>query len=112
MSLAPGTTLGTHEIVWLLGAGGMGEVSRARDTKLNRQVAIKVLPDALRVPNIATIYDLAERAPCVNRRNVDAMPDGRRVIGVMTAGALAAGESNVHVVLNWFTELTQRVALQ
>lgn len=40
------------------------------------------------------------------------MPDGRRVIGVMTAGALAAGESNVHVVLNWFTELTQRVALQ
>ena len=80
MALSPGTRLGPYEIVAPLGAGGMGEVFRARDTKLNRQVAIKVLPvpvaqDAERLarfkreaqvlaslnhPNIAAIYGFDE----------------------------------------------------
>jgi serine/threonine-protein kinase len=80
MSLAPGSRLGSHEIVGLLGAGGMGEVYLAHDTKLNRRVAIKVLAEAyasdperiarfhreaqavaaLNHSGIATIYDLAE----------------------------------------------------
>jgi serine/threonine protein kinase len=47
MRLAPGTRLGPYEIVGPLGAGGMGEVYRAKDTRLNRTVAIKVLPPAL-----------------------------------------------------------------
>ena len=47
MSLSAGTRLGPYEIVSTLGVGGMGEVYRARDTKLNRDVAIKVLPDSL-----------------------------------------------------------------
>jgi|HubBroStandDraft_5_1064220.scaffolds.fasta_scaffold00453_14 Tol biopolymer transport system component len=47
MNLAPGTKLGPYEIVSLLGAGGMGEVYRARDSRLRRDVAIKVLPQAL-----------------------------------------------------------------
>jgi len=47
MSLAPGTRLGSYEVVAPLGAGGMGEVYRARDPKLNRDVAIKILPEAL-----------------------------------------------------------------
>src|SRR6202167_504168 len=44
MALAPGTRLGTYEILGLLGAGGMGEVYRPRDPVLKREVAIKVLP--------------------------------------------------------------------
>jgi serine/threonine protein kinase/Tol biopolymer transport system component len=80
MSLALGTKLGCYEIRSQLGAGGMGEVYRARDEKLNRDVAIKVLPEAfaqdeerigrfkreaqvlasLNHPNIAAIYGLEE----------------------------------------------------
>ncbi len=46
MALSIGTRLGVYEVTGVLGAGGMGEVYRARDTKLNRDVAIKILPDA------------------------------------------------------------------
>ncbi len=82
MPLAAGDRLGTYEILAPLGAGGMGEVYRARDTKLDREVAIKVLPAALagdadrlarfereakvlaslNHPNIAQIYGVEDRA--------------------------------------------------
>src|SRR5260370_26263458 len=45
MSLSPGSRIGVYEIVAAIGAGGMGEVYRAGDTKVQRDVAIKVLPD-------------------------------------------------------------------
>jgi eukaryotic-like serine/threonine-protein kinase len=47
MALAPGTRLGVYDVLTLIGSGGMGEVYRARDTKLDRDVAIKVLPESL-----------------------------------------------------------------
>lgn len=46
MALSPGTWLNHYEILGLLGTGGMGEVYRARDNKLQREVAMKVLPQA------------------------------------------------------------------
>ena len=47
MSLAAGTRLGPYEVLGLIGAGGMGEVYKARDTRLDRTVAIKILPATL-----------------------------------------------------------------
>jgi eukaryotic-like serine/threonine-protein kinase len=47
MAARPGSRIGAYEILGLLGAGGMGEVYRARDTRLQRDVAVKIIPDAL-----------------------------------------------------------------
>src|SRR5262245_33271573 len=63
MALVPGTRLGAYEIVGLVGAGGMGEVYRARDTRLDRTVAIKILPDSMAAdPQFRERFDREARA--------------------------------------------------
>ena len=51
--MTPGDRIGPYEVVGLVGSGGMGEVYRAHDSKLNRDVAIKILPEALAADPIA-----------------------------------------------------------
>ena len=63
MTLTPGPRLGPYEILWPLGAGGMGEVYKARDTRLDRSVAIKVLPEHLAAtPDLRTRFEREAKA--------------------------------------------------
>src|SRR5206468_5251679 len=63
MPLAPGTRLGPYEVTAALGAGGMGEVYRARDTRLGRDVAVKVLPEHLSFsPELRARFEREARA--------------------------------------------------
>ncbi|MGO9086168.1 MAG: protein kinase domain-containing protein, partial [Candidatus Sulfotelmatobacter sp.] len=107
MNLSPGTKLGPYEIVSLLGAGGMGEVYRARDSRLRREVAIKVLPQALSLdadrmrrfeqealataalnhPNILAVFDIgtSEGAPYV----VSELLEGETLRERLRSGSIA-----------------------
>jgi serine/threonine protein kinase len=102
MPLAPGTRLGPYQILAPIGAGGMGEVYRAKDTKLDREVAIKTLPEAfgrdperlarfereakalaaLNHPNIAAIYGVEDRALVME------LVEGETVDALIKAGPL------------------------
>ena len=106
MAFTPGARLGVYEVVGLLGAGGMGEVYRARDTRLNRDVAIKVLPPglsadsdrllrfeqearaaaALNHPNILAVFDIGshESVPFI----VSELLEGETLREKLTHGAL------------------------
>jgi serine/threonine-protein kinase len=103
MALSPGTRIGAYEVTGLIGAGGMGEVYRARDSRLQRDVAVKVLPDlfasdperlarlereaqvlaSLTHPNIGHIYGLEDLS-------ADAGPRGRALILELIEGPTLA----------------------
>src|ERR1700751_3438386 len=106
MPLAPTTRLGPYEIIAPLGAGGMGEVVRARDTRLGREVALKILPEtvaresdrlvrfeqearavaALNHPNILAVFDIGQHngTPFL----VSELLEGDSLRAVLDAGAL------------------------
>src|SRR5262245_59856765 len=115
-ALNPGTRLGPYEIVAPLGAGGMGEVYRARDSRLGRDVAVKVLPQhlsaspeararfereartgsSLNHPHICVLHDVG-RAPGVAGSNdtdflVMELVEGETLAQRLTRGALPAAE--------------------
>src|SRR5207253_3647350 len=118
MSLSPGIRLGPYEIVAAIGAGGMGEVYRARDTRLKRDVAIKILPEhcaddadrlarfqreaetlaSLNHPHIAAIYGLEESASTGSgqarvRALVMELVDGETLAERIARGPLAIDEA-------------------
>src|ERR1700694_3822843 len=108
MAIAPGTRLGPYEILAPIGAGGMGEVYRAKDPRLGRDVAIKVLPSSfsadpdrlrrfeqearsaglLNHPNITAVYDIGteNQAPYV----VTELLEGETLRGALAGGKLSA----------------------
>jgi Tol biopolymer transport system component len=90
MSLAPGTRIGPYEIIAPLGAGGMGEVYRARDAKLQRDVAMKVLPEAVAADSerLARFEREAQALAALNHPNIGAVyaVEGHAIVMELVAG--------------------------
>src|SRR5687767_5690796 len=113
MALTVGARFGSYEIVAPLGAGGMGEVYRARDPQLNRAVAIKVLPEvfavdperlarftreaqmlaALNHPNIAQIYGLERTGSTGAQALVMELVEGEDLAAVIARGPVPLAEA-------------------
>ena len=117
MRLAPGTRIGPYEVSSMLGAGGMGEVYRARDTRLDRDVALKVVPEefigdrqrllrfeheaktlaSLNHPHIAQVYGLEDAAPVGTdhpaRALVMELVEGEDLAQRLARGSIAVAEA-------------------
>ena len=116
MALSNGARLGPYEILSPLGAGGMGEVYRARDTRLDRLVAIKILPEQLAAdsqfherfdrearaisqlthPHICTLYDVGEQAGVAYL--VMELLDGQPLADRLERGALPLNEALANAI--------------
>jgi len=98
MTLETGSRLGPYEIVSVLGAGGMGEVYKAKDTRLDRTVAIKVLPS-----HLSDDASLRERFD----REARAVSSLNHPHTAPSENSPASGQINV--VVNWFEVVRQRI---
>jgi eukaryotic-like serine/threonine-protein kinase len=129
MIVSPGTRLGPYEIVSPLGAGGMGEVWRARDTRLDRSVAIKLIPadlaanpqiklrfereaktiSQLEHPHVCRLYDVGETGSDAGGERLSylvmELVDGESLADRLTRGPLALSE-----VLRYGTEIAEALA--
>src|SRR5215472_3193906 len=124
MALVPGSKLGPYEIVSPLGAGGMGEVYRARDSRLGRDVALKILPESFALdqerlhrfeletravaafnhPNIFAIHDVGQHngSPFL----VSELLEGESLRAVLDRGALPQ-----HKAIDYCVQIEQRLAV-
>jgi eukaryotic-like serine/threonine-protein kinase len=95
MTLTPGTRIGSCEVLAPLGAGGMGEVYRARDSKLNRDVALKVLPAALATDpdRLARFTREAQTLAALNHPNIAA------IYGVEESPSTGSGQAGVRALV-------------
>ncbi|MET0619875.1 MAG: serine/threonine-protein kinase, partial [Thermoanaerobaculia bacterium] len=123
MTLSAGTRLGPYEIVAPLGAGGMGEVYRARDSRLGRDVAVKVLPAsvAARADRLHRFEQEARAAGLLNHPNLTAVydigsHDGAPYVvqelleGKTLADVLAAGRPTIRKAIEYARQIAQGLA--
>ncbi len=108
MALTAGTRLGPYEITAQIGVGGMGEVYRATDTTLNRQVAIKVLPESLAsdAERIARFEREAKTLASLNHPNIAAIYGFEKSSGVH-ALVMELVEGHLHRQL--FADMLRRI---
>ena len=113
-ALQPGDSLGPYKVVELVGAGGMGQVYRARDAKLNRDVALKILPDAFATDpdRLARFRREAQVLASLNHPNIG------HIYGLEDSPSTGSGQAAVHLALvlelvhgPTLAELIDRIAL-
>ena len=109
--MKPGDYLGSYEILAPLGAGGMGEVYRARDTKLDRDVAIKILPDALanNPERLARFEREAKVLASLNHPNIAQIygVEDRALVMELVEGATLAGPLPIETALDYARQIAE-----
>ena len=118
--ITAGTRVGPYEVTSVLGAGGMGEVFRARDTRLGRDVALKIM--VAQYTATAGSFVVDKPRPWSEKRlaqvgtpgltgNFDLAPDGKRIIAVVRAEgpSASAAQGQVTLMLNFFDHLRRTV---
>ena len=111
MPLSAGTRLGPYEILAPIGAGGMGEVYRAKDTGLDREVAIKVLPDALaRDPErLARFKREAKVLASLNHPNIGQIygVESQALVMELVEGETLKGPLPIETALNYARQIAE-----